>query len=137
MIDFWKDYDGTNSDSIPHLRVDANKHSWWHGSWEYSGLDVERIKAYCKATSKDFHSQTLNAEFMNTMEDWYLNLAERMKLHQVDYSGDGYSDGHIIYDTAFCPSCGYEYEEDDKDWNEPFCPHCGARLDWSMINEQT
>lgn len=77
MIDFWKDYDGTNSDSIPHLRVDVNKPSWWHGSWEYSGLDVERIKAYCKATGKDFHSQTLNAEFMNTMEDWYLNLAEQ------------------------------------------------------------
>lgn len=75
-IEFWKDFDGTNSDSIPHLRVDVNKHSWWHGSWEYSGLEVERIKAYCKATGKDFHSQTLNAEFMNTMEEWYLNLAE-------------------------------------------------------------
>lgn len=77
MIDFWKDYDGTNSDSIPHLRVDVNKPSWWHGTWEYSGLDIERIKAYCKATGKDFHSQTLNAEFMNTMEDWYLNLAKQ------------------------------------------------------------
>ena len=77
MIDYWKDFDGTNSDSIPHLRVDVNKPSWWHGSWEYSGLDVERIKAYCKATGKEYEKQSINAKFMNEMEEWYLNLAEQ------------------------------------------------------------
>ena len=50
----------------------------------------------------------------------------------VLYSGDGYADGYMVYDMAECPNCGYEYEEDDKDWKEPFCPHCGQVLDWGM-----
>lgn len=77
MIDFWKDYDGTNSDSIPLLRIVANKHSWQFGSWEYSGLEVERIKAYCEAIGKDYRTQAINAKFMNEMEDWYLRLAKQ------------------------------------------------------------
>lgn len=122
MIDFWKDYDGTNSEKIPSMR----------------GIDYERIKAYCEAIGVDMYKQSINAKFMNEMEEWYLNLAERMKLHQVDYCGDSEDiDGSVIYDTAFCPSCGHEYEEGEEIWNEPFCPHCGTRLDWSMINEQT
>lgn len=33
----------------------------------------------------------------------------------VLYSGDGYADGYMVYDMAECPSCGYEYEDGDKD----------------------
>ncbi len=48
----------------------------------------------------------------------------------VLYSGDGYADGHMVYDMAECPNCGYEYEDGDKDWGENFCPHCGQPLKW-------
>lgn len=54
----------------------------------------------------------------------------------VIYSGDGYADGELVYDWAECPKCGYEYEEDDKDWKEPFCPHCGQALEWSEYEEK-
>lgn len=48
----------------------------------------------------------------------------------VLYSGDGYADGYMVYDTAECPNCGYEYEESDRDWGLPFCPNCGQSLNW-------
>ncbi len=54
----------------------------------------------------------------------------------VIYSGDGYADGHMVYDMAECPNCGYKYEEDDKDWKEPFCPHCGRALKWGSEDEK-
>lgn len=54
----------------------------------------------------------------------------------VIYSGDGYADGCLVYDSAECPECGYTYEESDKEWGEPYCPHCGQLLDWEMRGEQ-
>lgn len=54
----------------------------------------------------------------------------------VIYSGDGYADGYMVYDSAECPECGYEYEESDKAWGEPYCPHCGQLLNWDTEGEQ-
>lgn len=50
----------------------------------------------------------------------------------VIYSGDGYADGHMVYDLANCPACNFAYEAGDKDWGEPFCPHCGQPLIWEI-----
>lgn len=49
---------------------------------------------------------------------------------QVDFEGDGYSDGELVYDYGKCPKCGWEFEYDDKDWEQPYCCHCGQRLKW-------
>lgn len=49
---------------------------------------------------------------------------------QVEVMGDGYADGNLVFDFAKCPVCGWEYENGDKDWEEPFCCHCGQRLHW-------
>lgn len=49
---------------------------------------------------------------------------------QVELEGDGYADGQIVYDFGKCPNCGWEFEEGDKDWEEPYCCHCGQRLKW-------
>ena len=42
--------------------------------------------------------------------------------------GDGYSDGHLVYDMWECPTCGknYELEYDEHD----YCPNCGQHIDW-------
>ena len=48
----------------------------------------------------------------------------------VIYSGEGYADGYMVYDMAECPTCGYKYENGDKDWGLPFCPSCGQKLNW-------
>lgn len=46
-----------------------------------------------------------------------------------DYEGDGYADGHLVYDTWICPCCGKHYEVDYDNYN--YCPDCGQKLDWS------
>ena len=51
---------------------------------------------------------------------------------QVELEGDGYAYGtnEIVYDFGKCPICGWEFEEGDKDWEEPYCCHCGQKLTW-------
>ena len=45
------------------------------------------------------------------------------------YEGDGYSDGHLVYDTWICPLCEKRYEADYDDYD--YCPDCGQKIDWS------
>lgn len=45
-------------------------------------------------------------------------------------SGDGYSDGEMVYDTWECPNCGKAYEvECDR---HAHCPSCGQAIDWEV-----
>jgi rubrerythrin len=55
---------------------------------------------------------------------------------QVELTGDGYADGQIVYDWGKCPKCGWEFENGDKDWEEPYCCHCGQKLRWFEGGEQ-
>ena len=54
---------------------------------------------------------------------------------QVELEGDGYADGELVYDFGKCPNCGWEFEEGDKDWEEPYCCHCGQKLHWFETQE--
>lgn len=58
-----------------------------------------------------------------------LEAGEKQKAKRPDYEGDGYSDGHLVYDTWICPCCGKHYEVDYDDYD--FCPACGQCIDWS------
>lgn len=69
--------------------------------------------------------------------DWYDELKNADAIidadnepMQVELEGDGYADGELVYDYGKCPNCNWQYEEGDKDWEEPFCCHCGQRLKW-------
>ena len=42
------------------------------------------------------------------------------------YSGDGYWNGELVYDTWQCPNCD-EYYEVDYD-NYDYCPKCGQAI---------
>ena len=55
--------------------------------------------------------------------------AEKQTARRPDYEGDGYADGHLVYDTWICPCCGKHYEVDYDNYN--YCPDCGQKLDWS------
>lgn len=48
----------------------------------------------------------------------------------VHYEGDGYADGKMVYDMAYCPCCNHYFEEDSENWECDFCPNCGQRLRW-------
>jgi len=68
----------------------------------------------------------------NEMQGNILNIprAEKEVVKQVILSGDGYSNGELVYDFGECPNCGWNFEEGDKDWEEPYCCHCGQKLHW-------
>lgn len=55
---------------------------------------------------------------------------------QVELEADGYADGELVYDFGKCPNCGWEFEEGDKDWEEPYCCHCGQKLKWFETEEE-
>ena len=44
------------------------------------------------------------------------------------WEGDGYSYGDMVYDTWYCPSCDYDYEDTEE---YKYCPCCGQAIDWS------
>lgn len=67
--------------------------------------------------------------------DYIINYVRNLptvenKSMQVELEGDGYADGELVYDYGKCPNCGWEFKEDDKDWQEPYCCHCGQKLHW-------
>ena len=60
-------------------------------------------------------------------------VIEKTKAKKPDYEGNGYADGHMVYDTWICPNCGVKYEVDYEQYD--FCPDCGQKIDWSDENE--
>ena len=46
--------------------------------------------------------------------------------------GDGYADGHLVYDTWICPNCETHYEIDYDDYD--YCPKCGQAIDKSVMD---
>jgi rubredoxin len=45
--------------------------------------------------------------------------------------GDGYADGHHVYDTWICPNCETDYEIDYDDYD--YCPKCGQAINKSVF----
>ena len=82
---------------------------------------------------KDEYIEELEAEIqqyraISTVEECRAAV-EKQTAKKPDYEGDGYSDGHLVYDTWICPCCGKHYEVDYDDYD--FCPECGQCIDWS------
>lgn len=53
------------------------------------------------------------------------------------YEADGYADGGLVYDTAYCPVCEHEFEYGINEWGSVYCQDCGQALDWSEESEDT
>lgn len=51
---------------------------------------------------------------------------EKQNAQIADLSGDGYADGHLVYDTYECPNCGEHYELDYEEYE--YCPNCGQHM---------
>lgn len=49
----------------------------------------------------------------------------------VNYIGDGYADGCMVYDQAECPNCGYIFDDNEHSWGGKICPECGQAIYWS------
>lgn len=62
-------------------------------------------------------------------------MGERDKAKMVRYEGDGYADGCLVYDMAYCPECDYYFEDGCETWECNYCPICGQRLKWRADDE--
>lgn len=62
---------------------------------------------------------------------------EKENPRMVNYGGDGYADGYMVYDMAECPACGNRIDEEDVDvWEvAKYCPECGQRIIWGGDEE--
>ena len=88
-----------------------------------------RYKYCSEECAKIGNRMNINAKkHVSTIKD--ISTLEFNEPRQVELEGDGYSDGKLVYDFGRCPKCGWEFEDGDKDWEEPFCCHCGQRLHW-------
>ena len=54
---------------------------------------------------------------------------EKQIPESVEMEADAFDeDGNLIYDTAYCPDCMYEFEIDCE--SPDYCPDCGKHLKW-------
>lgn len=60
-------------------------------------------------------------------------LKDRQTPKRPDVEGDGYADGHLVYDTWICPNCNERYEIDYDNYD--YCPNCGQHIDHSELTE--
>lgn len=58
------------------------------------------------------------------------SFKEKEEPRAVRYEGDGYAEGEMVVDYAYCPNCDHETEVDSENWGSMFCPECGQRLRW-------
>jgi len=67
----------------------------------------EAASAGCLTCAKE-HRQL--AEWLKELK----SLKEKDEAKAVRYEGDGYADGAMVFDYAFCPNCDHEIEADSE-----------------------
>lgn len=83
-------------------------------------LNEEKMREICHEAAQELYKRIEKA------------FKDRGKARKVLYFGDGYADGHMVYDMAQCPACSKTFEEDYSGWLDPYCSHCGQKLDWGF-----
>lgn len=83
-------------------------------------LNEEKMREICHEAAQELYKRIEKA------------FKDRGKARKVLYFGDGFADGHMVYDMAQCPACSKTFEEDYSGWLDPYCSHCGQKLDWSF-----
>ena len=88
---------------------------------------------FIKTTIKMFEGErdylkTKGYELMATRYQVGIDAMKKQILEEPYYSGDGYWNGEIVYDTWTCQNCGKSYEVEDEEYD--YCPNCGQRIKW-------
>ena len=131
----------TREEAITYIR------EWLKDEYALNSKDREALNMAIKVLEQEPCEDCISRKAVfdlleNTNNGWIINKVLQLpsvkpqEPKTVLYSGDGYADGNMVYDMAECPNCGYEYEEDDKDWGLPFCPNCGQSLNWESEGEK-
>ena len=83
---------------------------------------------------KFLKGKLFNGIFKNKLEclDVAIEALEKQMPKKPSVEGDGYADGHLVYDTWICPNCEKHYEIDYDNYD--YCPNCGQHIDSSQLN---
>lgn len=92
--------------------------------------ELARAKKYIDLAKKhgtigEMIDECAEYESIGTVEECR-EAMEKQNAKKPDYEGDGYADGHMVYDIWICPNCGEEYEVDYDDYKH--CPNCGQAI---------
>ena len=95
---------------------------------------LEKLGGYCSSTD-EYAACKLAIKALEEVQQYRKigtpeecrAAVEKQTAKKPDYEGDGYADGHIVYDTWICPCCGKHYEVDYDDYD--YCSNCGQRLE--------
>ena len=94
--------------------------------------DAPGAKEYLVEMRKKF-DKTMAPEMKAAMKE-AINALDLEIPAMPDIEGDGYADGHLVYDTWICPNCGTKYEIKYDEYKH--CPECGQVIDWAKLYEQ-
>lgn len=83
-------------------------------------------------TLDDFTNDELIEELRRRLE---IKEPKQNVPKKVYLVGDGYANGFMVYDIAYCPCCNEMFEDGRDDWEAKYCKNCGQALDWSDLNE--
>ena len=93
---------------------------------------IEVIRIFLENNEESDKNQCkANIERLETVK----SELEKMIPTQPRYEADGYYNGALVYDMAYCPKCDHDFEYNINDWGSKFCPDCGQALDWSVGEE--
>ena len=96
---------------------------------------VSRQAVLAEMYKRKENGDAITAGFIKNLLPVTAEKVEYNESAQVELEGDGYADGELVYDFGKCPKCGWEFEDGDKDWEEPYCCHCGQKLHWFETQE--
>ena len=92
-------------------------------------MNIKKSIEYLKFQQQSF-AGTMHPNMKLAMHE-AIKALEKQIPQSPDYEADGYDEnGALIYDTAFCPVCNYEFEYNINDWGCKFCCNCGQALKW-------
>ena len=80
--------------------------------------------------NKDFEPKSDNSslETKKKIIDVAIKALEKQIAKEPRLEGDGYADGHMVYDTWICPNCDEHYEMEFE--QHMHCPVCGQKIKW-------
>jgi PHP family Zn ribbon phosphoesterase len=85
----------------------------------------------------DTYDVTIHCESEKEQDSLMEALRRTCEEKLVNYSYDGYADGHPVLDMAECPSCGEQFEDGDNIFqNANYCPKCGQKIKWEADDDR-
>ena len=94
-------------------------------------LALKICNTYIKEAGKNLPDVAGLSDAIETIVSEYEELKKMSTPRDVNYEGDGYADGEMVYDTARCPNCDHLFEECSGEFDFDYCPNCGQALRWN------